>query len=316
MKELTSTFNALLQDKRVRSEQGKYESITRQRTAVMSKYKRIYQEFLDLDAGLQSAKGWYREMKDTVDSLDKNVETFVSNRRSEGASLLSQIEQDRAASATGQADRERERLRGLMERMSMDPSPTTSKPPRAQSVSYNSSSSPGARYPTTNFAGQYQVPTSPAPQSAHPQSAHPAFTSHNNFASYQTQSRPDHYAQKPTPQPLQSQGSYNPSQYPQQPTSPPPAQSHFSQTNYGRQPTSPPPNQQQFSQSQYGRPPAQSGQGYIPPGYVPPPPPPGPPPLGPQQTFQQPGEYGYGNQQQRPGQQSSGDPWAGLNAWK
>ncbi|KAG0649478.1 BRO domain-containing 1 [Hyphodiscus hymeniophilus] len=319
MKELTATFNALLQDKRVRSEQSKYENITRQRSAVMSKYRRIYQEFLDLEAGLQSAKQWYREMKDTVDSLDKNVETFVSNRRSEGASLLSQIEEDRAANATGQADRERERLRGLMERMSMDPSPTSSKPPRAQSVSYNSSSTPGARYPTTNFAGQYQVPTSPLPQSAHPQSAHPAFASHNNgFYAPQTQSRPDPYAQKPTPQPLQPQVSYNPSQYPQQATSPPPTQTHFSQNNYGRQPTSPPPNQQSFSQ--YGRPQqppqGQPGQGYVPPGYVPPPPPPGPPPLGPQQTFQQPGEYLYGNQQQRPGQQSAHDPWAGLNAWK
>ncbi|PBP28811.1 BRO1-domain-containing protein [Diplocarpon rosae] len=32
-----------------------------------------------------------KEMKDTVDSLDKNVETFVNNRRSEGAQLLNQI---------------------------------------------------------------------------------------------------------------------------------------------------------------------------------------------------------------------------------
>ena len=97
MKELTATFNALLQDKRVRSEQSKYEAITRQRSLVMSKYKRIYQEFLDLEAGLQSAKQWYSEMKDTVDSLDKNVETFVNNRRTEGAQLLNQIEQQAPA---------------------------------------------------------------------------------------------------------------------------------------------------------------------------------------------------------------------------
>ncbi|KAF4619088.1 hypothetical protein G7Y89_g14759 [Cudoniella acicularis] len=158
MKELTATFNTLLQDKRVRSEQSKYENITRQRSAVMSKYKRIYQEFLDLDAGLQSAKQWYSEMKDTVDSLDKNVETFVNNRRSEGAQLLNQIEQERAVNASGQADRERERLRGLMERMSMDPStsPSSGKPPRTQSYT---TPSPTARYPATNLAGQYQAPT-------------------------------------------------------------------------------------------------------------------------------------------------------------
>ena len=318
MKELTATFNALLQDKRVRSEQSKYENITRQRSAVMSKYKRVYQEFLDLEAGLQSAKQWYNEMKDTVDSLDKNVETFVNNRRSEGAQLLSQIEQERAANATGQADRERERLRGLMERMSMDPSPTANKPPRSQSVSYNSTS-PSTRYPTTNFAGQYQVPNSPPPQPAHPQSAHPAFAHNGGFYSQTPQSRPDAYAQKPAPTPLQLQSSYNPSAYPQA-TSPPPTQTSFSQNQYARQATSPPPTQTTFSQNQYGRAPHQQSmqQGYIPPGYIPPPPPPGPPPLGPQQTFQQPGtgEYGYGSQQPRPPQQNSADPWAGLNAWK
>ena len=308
MKELTSTFNALLQDKRVRSEQSKYEAITRQRSSVMSRYKRIYQEFLDLDAGLQAAKQWYCEMKDTVDSLDKNVETFVNNRRSEGAQLLSQIEQDRASSANGQADRERERLRGLMERMSMDPSPTSPKPYQ--------SSSPSTRYPITNFAGQYQVPTSPPPHTTtHPQTAHPAYVAPQNNHGAQQQSRPDPYAsaQKPTPQ---TQGSYNPSMYP--PRDP-------------NQPVSPPPTQTSFPQSQhnYGRPPHQTPiqQQYMPAGYVPPPPPPGPPPLGPQQTFQQPGvpplaghgEYGYGNhaQQQRGGQQQSpSDPWAGLNAWK
>jgi len=268
----------------------------------MSKYKRIYQEFLDLEAGLQAAKQWYREMKDTVDSLDKNVETFVNNRRSEGAQLLSQIEADRASSASGQADRERERLRGLMERMSMDPSaaPSTGgKQPRSQSMYTTPSTS--TRYPTTNITGQYQIPSSPPPLSAHPQSAHPSFGAPQNggfFPPPQQQVRQDPYLPpKPTPQP---QGAYNPAMHP---------------------PVSPPPNQTTFAQNlQYGRPIHQqpNQQQYVPPGYVPPPPPPGPPPLGPQQTFPQPGvpgnDYTYGNQ--RSGQPSSGDPWAGLNAWK
>jgi hypothetical protein len=107
MKELTVTFNNLLQDKRVRSEQSKYESIQRQRASVINKYKRAYQEFLDLEAGLQSAKRWYSEMKDTVESLQKNVETFVNNRRSEGAQLLKQIEQERAERAARRAQRQR-----------------------------------------------------------------------------------------------------------------------------------------------------------------------------------------------------------------
>src|SRR5208282_4347577 len=139
----------------------------------MSKYKRVYQEFLDLEAGLGAAKKWYSEMKDTVNSLEKNVETFVNNRRSEGAQLLNQIEQDRAG---GQADRERDRLRGLMERMSMDHTPSSSSnprtsPPRTQPTLQSTTS----HYPATNFSGQYQVSSSPQP---HPtQMTFPPYTS-------------------------------------------------------------------------------------------------------------------------------------------
>ncbi|KAG9248461.1 BRO1-like domain-containing protein [Calycina marina] len=366
MKELISTFNALLKDKRVSREQRKHESISRQRSIVNNKYKKIHQEFLDLEAGLDSAKGWYREIKDTVDSLDKNVETFVNNRRSEGAQLLSQIEQERAANSIGQADQERERLKGLMERMSMDPkSPSRS---RSQSISQNSTS-PSARYPSTNINGQYQIPTAlPPPQAnTHAQASYTSFSPaptvsqqppqahrQDSYSNANTQStyNPGTYQSRaslasPPPEqthfaqnflrrdsgqpssapPTQTQFHQNQYGRPNQPISPPPTQTQFHQNQYGRtQPTSPPPTQTQFSQ--YGRQSQQpSQQQWLPQGYVPPPPPPGPPPLGPQQTFQQPGvapvhghgEYGYENPNQQRGgqqQQSSGDPWAGLNAWK
>ncbi|KAG9235801.1 BRO1-like domain-containing protein [Amylocarpus encephaloides] len=331
MKDLTATFNALLQDKRVRSEQRKYENITRQRTAVMTRYRRVYQEFLDLEAGLDSAKQWYSEMKDTVDSLDKNVETFVNNRRAEGAQLLNQIEQERAAASSGQADRERERLRGLMERMSMDPStsPSHGQPPRTGSAAlYNSS--PTARYPTTNFAGQYQVS---AAQQSHASVApsHPtqSFTPPNGqqFAPPPNKRHPpDLYVAQNKHASHQPQGGYNPSTYPtRDPTqlfsapanqtqfgqmSPPPTQTHFRQL-------SPPPTQTQFNPSQYGRQPTSplpNQQFNIPPGYVPPPPPPGPPPLGPQQTYPQQHDP-YGGSGKHQSQQSS-DPWAGLSQWR
>ena len=312
MRELTATFNSLLQDKRVRADQSRYEAVQRQRTAVINKYKRAYQEFLDLEAGLQSAKNWYREMKDTVESLEKNVESFVNNRRSEGAQLLNQIEQDRAATKSAQAAMEQERLRGLMERMSMEPptspsKPTTSSRPTPAPLSFNTNG-PGPTYPKTNFAGQYQVPNSPPPTQ----------TSYGNQGGYNTL-------------------SYNPSTHGRipGPASPPATQTSF---NMGpmRGPASPPPNQTTFSQSRpfstYGNPAAAGqpqGHNYMPPGFVPPPPPPGPPPLGPQQTmhYNTSGDY-YSAQSQsipRPGstqhqqhqhQQSQGDPWAGLSAWK
>ncbi|KAK8090993.1 BRO1-like domain-containing protein [Apiospora phragmitis] len=330
MKELTATFNSLLQDKRVRAEQSKYESIQRQRASVVNKYKRAYQEFLDLEAGLQSAKRWYTEMKETVDSLEKNVETFVNNRRSEGSQLLSQIEQDQASNKSQQAEVERERLRGLMERMSMDPSASTSPKPTSQRptptpLNFTQSSTP--RYPQASFTGQYQVPpTSPPPM----QTQYPSFSNPPPASSFSTTPQPQN--------PAYGQQAYNPGSWGRNPgpTSPPPTQTSF---GMGRGPASPPPNQTSFQHNQYstyGNPQAQQPQHsnqhqqnqYMPPGFVPPPPPPGPPPLGPQQTVhyaqqqqqqqQAPHDYGYGNQQARSAQPQQGqnDPWAGLSQWK
>ncbi|KAK5657693.1 hypothetical protein OQA88_2765 [Cercophora sp. LCS_1] len=314
MRELTVTFNNLLQDKRVRAEQSKYESIQRQRASVIGKYKRAYQEFLDLEAGLQSAKNWYKEMKETVESLEKNVETFVNNRRSEGAQLLNQIEQDRAANKNAQAALEQERLRDLMERMSTGPSnqqqqkPATTRPNIPAPLSFSPT---GPMYPKTNFNGQYQVPQSPPPNQTN---------------------TPQSFLPQPGPGGFNTM-TYNPSSHGRipGPASPPPNQTTF---NIGRGPASPPPNQTSFPQrfSTYGNPAAmqqpqqQQHQppGFIPPGFVPPPPPPGPPPLGPQQTVhyntsdyytQNPNASGRSPQSQQ-APYSQGDPWAGLSAWK
>jgi len=302
----------------VRSEQNKYEAFSRQRNSVMTKYRRVFQSFNDLIAGLMRAQGFYSEMKDTVSSLQKNVETFVNNRRSEGGQLLSKIEQ----SKTQGADQEQQRLKELMERMSMEPSgspvslgsggrkksipaplssstlqqagyPTTSQGHPA----YNPAASPPVtpRYTATANTGQQQY-MSP--------SQHQSFQSSNGYQqqpprrdSYQTQ-----YAQQP------QQNTYNPNAY--NPVSPPAHQQFFS----------PPPNQHQQHQP-WGQPPPQPGaQNFLPQGYVPPPPPPGPPPN--QQDYGY-GQYGGQGQQghayrgsQGHNQQQQGDPWAGLSGWK
>ncbi|KAK1755951.1 vacuolar protein-sorting protein bro-1 [Echria macrotheca] len=329
MRELTVTFNNLLQDKRVRAEQSKYESIQRQRASVIGRYKRAYQEFLDLEAGLQSAKNWYKEMKETVESLEKNVETFVNNRRSEGAQLLNQIEQDRAASKSALASMEQERLRGLMERMSMEPPSAVAagKQPATRNVPAPLTFSPtGSLYPKTNFGGQYQVPSSPPPNQANtPQSfmAPPNQGGFNNMTY-----NPSSHGRIPGPaSPPPNQTTFNMGRGP---ASPPPNQTSF---NIGRGPASPPPNQTSFPQrySTYGNPAAMAPQvapqqpgnpNFMPPGFVPPPPPPGPPPLGPQQTvhFNSNDYYTQNPNSVRPPSQqtpySQGDPWAGLSAWK
>ncbi|KAE8149127.1 BRO1-domain-containing protein [Aspergillus avenaceus] len=327
MKELTKIYGDLLQDKRVRAEQSKYETITRQRNAVMARYKKIYDAFNGLLSGIVQAQTFYTEMSETVESLKKNVETFINNRRSEGAQLLGQIEREKASSATEQEDREREKLRQLMERLSTEPKPSSttpssssvpakvkSPPPPVQTPGYPgpgvSSPKMSPRYPP-NVAGQpHGVPLShsPAPYSH--------YMNPGSGPSYV----PGQPFQQGAAAPLTE--SYNPMAYPFPPSaSPPPTQQYFSST-----PTP-------YSGYSNPTPPTAPSQ-FMPQGYVPPPPPPRP-----QQTTYPsssgpfpsgPGGYAqsrpYGSSQHHKAQSqsshpqnqpaSSTDPWAGLNAWK
>ena len=197
MKELTKVYSTLLQDKRVKSEQTKYENFTRQRNTALSKYRKLYQFFNDLNDGILRAQNFYSEMKDTVDSLEKNAEAFVNNRRSEGAQLLGQIERDKRDTAGNQADRERDRLRDLMERMSTEPSTsgTITGAARPASASRNSHNR------ETNFRGGYTSPASPHPQ-------HVYNPSSSYASSQQSIKLPDGYVPPPPPPGPPPQSSY------------------------------------------------------------------------------------------------------------
>lgn len=342
MKELTKIYGDLLQDKRVRVEQSKYETITRQRNTVMARYKKVYDAFNGLLSGIAQAQAFYTEMSDTVESLKKNVETFINNRRSEGAQLLSHIERDKASGAADQEDREREKLRQLMERLSTDPRPSStspavsthakSPPPPGQTPAYPSVSSPK---PSPYPAAAAQQPPPPQTQANVPLSHSPApYAQYMNPGTTSTPGMPPYLPgqfQQGAAAPL-SEG-YNPMAYPfpANTVSPPPPQ---------------PPNQY-FSSTPmpYGHPHASPAPGqYIPPGYVPPPPPPRPqtgasggsgsgttypPSAGPFPSglggYAQSRPYGTSahhrvqSQSQPQGQSQqgqSGDPWAGLSAWK
>lgn len=341
LKELTRTYSDLLKDKRVRSEQSKYDMFSRQRSTVMSKYKRVYQSYNDLNAGLTRAQTFYSEMKDTVSSLQKNVETFVNNRRSEGGQLLQNIEQKKSQGA----DHEQQRLKDLMERMSMEPSgspvsagstgrkksippPLSSTPlnhPAAaasQHPSYNPAASPPVtpRYPMTTAPGQ---PPYMSPPQHQQQQSYAASNGYNqqppprreSYQTHQHQQFPSH----------SSQSSYNPTNY--GPVSPPPHQQYFSPPPNQHNPTQPwgqpPPPSQQHTQQYPGFQSSSTPQpGALPQGYVPPPPPPGPPPA--QTEYGQfaggawpSGPGGYAQHQPRSSQgQGQGDPWAGLSGWK
>ena len=314
MRELTKAYGDLLQDKRVRSEQARYEAFTRQRNQIMTKYNKVYQAFNSLIDGLMRAQSFYTEMGDTVDNLEKNVETFVSNRRSEGAQLLGQIERDKPSVTAGQADRERDRLRELMERISMDPSssPTKSTTPRAppgprlseSQEPYSSKAAPSSNYyakssPTNNILTSLHSPI--ALSRGYPQQT----ASGNGVYA-------DRGAEAPKPNGSSSANDpYNPMAYPfQSPLSPPVAGHGVYLPNHA-QPT-------QHAYSQYGQ--------HLPQGYIPPPPP-GPPPPS-QMTFGNPdlahpsGPGGYAHYQPprqsdgAPAQREQHDPWASLHAWK
>ncbi|KAL8694299.1 MAG: hypothetical protein Q9218_001004 [Villophora microphyllina] len=308
MKELTKAYGDLLQDKRVRSEQARYESFTKQRNQVLTRYNRIFQAFHGLIDGLMRAQSFYTEMRDTAESLEKNVETFVSNRRSEGAQLLGQIERDKSNNAGAQADRERDRLRDLMERMSMDPSSSPTKPSTSRPVPLSRSSQTFNAYsgksppPSMNY---YPLPSS-TPTTLSMQSPAPS----NRIHSQETTHTNGAAAEPPGGIPPIND-PYNPMAYPfQSPLSPPAGQGLYYPSNAAaaRQPY-----------SQYVQIPPQ--------GYVPPPPPPGPPPPS-QMTFGNPdqahpsgpGGYAYYQPPRQSGGGSSSreqhDPWAGLNSWK
>ncbi|EEH47139.2 uncharacterized protein PADG_03237 [Paracoccidioides brasiliensis Pb18] len=342
MKELTKVYGDLLQDSRVRSEQSKYELLTRHRNSVMSKYKKIYNAFRDISSGLEQAQVFYAEMKDTVDNLKKNVDTFVNNRRSEGAQLLSQIERDKSHHQSNHEDREREKLKTLMERLSVETTPQS--PPTS-----SSKTRPSPLKPTSGRSPPIPPipPTTSHPPNPHPHTQSPAVT----YPSFGTSgiappTAANQYigGQAYTQQPPQAAEGYNPMAYLYQPpTSPPATQQFFSPTQYGY--PNPPPTQPGMTPQQQPH-----ASQFMPQGYIPPPPPPRPlqsqsqsqpqpqpqpqpqsqsnpqyPPGGagymqrPYSVVQpqlQPPQQGQGQQGQGQGQSNSSDPWAGLNAWK
>lgn len=320
MKELTKIYGDLLQDKRVRAEQSKYESITRQRNTVMARYKKVYEAFHGLLSGIAQAQAFYTEMAETVDSLNKNVETFINNRRSEGAQLLSQIEREKSNGASDQEDREREKLRQLMERLSTEPKPSST--PTAPSPATSSKAKSPPPVPPTTYPG---APVSPHfPPAAIPGQQHSIPLSHSPapYGQFMPPGGPMSYIpgqpfQQGAAAPL-SEG-YNPMAYPYQ------------------TPVSPPPNPQFYSPTPtafggYSGPTPTATPSQFLPSYVPPPPPPrpqettyppstGPFPSGPG-GYAQARPYGASphqrtlSQTQPQSQTPSNDPWAGLNAWK
>ncbi|KAF3089125.1 bck1-like resistance to osmotic shock [Orbilia oligospora] len=274
MKDLTAAYGELLQDKRVRAEQSRYEKLAKNKAAVVSAFKKVYRAFLDIQSGLDKAKSFYGEMKDTVDSLDKNVDVFVNNRRQEGANLLAKIEKEKGASAN--AEREQQRIRELMEKMSVGDQGKHS--PAPISVGQHPVASPPQ---TPRYGGFPQITPQPQPQTVYGQQFSPVGQP-QQYPMMQQQPQQQYangqYVRRgSSAQNYPPYNQYQPQQQPYNPGAyvPPP-------------PPGPPPmnRQQSFPQQ------------YPPQGYSQQPPPP--------QQQAPPG-------QRQPGQQ---DPWSGLQSWR
>lgn len=249
--------------------------------------------------------------------MQKNVESFVENRRSEGGQLLSAIE---TAKGSG-ADREQTRLKELMERMSVVSPSTQSSSSPVPEPGRSAGHRPPPLQPQATYTSQ---PTSqPISQPTYNPAASPPITP--RYPGGQPVQSPQYQnfgRAQPTPMTAgfrQSAQPYNPNSY--GPVSPPPQQQFFSPPpgqSYG---SMHPPSTTQYGQ-QHNQYTSHSHQSMPPPGWQPPPPPPGPPPsqdYSAMQSSQHPaGPGGYASDP-RPRQQQgqgSGDPWAGLSGWK
>ena len=310
LKDLSKTYGALLQDKRVRADQQKYEVINMSRNQVITKYRKAFNAFEDLIQGILRSQSFYGEMKDSVESLEKNVESFVNNRRSEGAQLLNQIERDKANTAGSQASAERDRLQQLMERMTVDPSRSASpgvpaRPPTAQNHSYGTTSPalspvqpPQLNIPQSRSPNPYQYPSGVAlpfsqgaaqplsegynpmaypfqtPISPQPPSAHPYFAPLS--ATPGPQPHPYYTSPPPPPGSTQPQPQQAPSTIHPPTSSTPHQQLNFTSPSTAHQPLN------------FQSPSVSSPQPHVfgmPGGYMPPPPPPGPPGGGSQTVY-------------------------------
>ncbi|KAI5801018.1 BRO1-like domain-containing protein [Pyronema domesticum] len=338
MKELTTAYGDLLQDKRIRAEQSRYEALSRQRSSIISKFKKSYQAFLDIWDGLEKAQQFYSEMTETAESLEKNVETFVSNRKSEGAMLLSSIEKEKGT----EAERQQRRLREMMERVTITGGQGTVSPSSNHRPPHSQHTSPGAMSPPTTprYPNQYPDYGAPTPPPPPPPAQQPIGAS---------------YYQGYAPPPNGQNQYVRRDSYPQVPGLPQ-YQAPAMMRRDSNQPLPSPgmaPNSQQYQPNHYSScPPPQYGaqtpggyqqhhqtQPYNPGAYIPPPPPPGPPPIqqhpahAPHNSQQQPqqlqnrGSVGqlpqtayrprdsYGQPPPAP-TQNKGDPWEGLAGWK
>ncbi|KAI5296636.1 bck1-like resistance to osmotic shock [Ascosphaera atra] len=222
LKEVTKLYGELLQDSRVRAEQQKHETMLRQRSAVVSKYEEAYKTYKEVSSVLGQAQGFYAGIEKDVDSLSKNVEEFVSNRKAEGMRLLQELERKKETQSAAQDDHERQKLNALMSRLSVSSGPGSPVVGSPQPAAPVLPPKPPAKPSTTPYAPPMTATYAQPTTAQQPLNYLGQMTSSIPSTGPSVRQPPaSSYPTPPPPPPQQygQPGSYNPSAY-AQPTTP------------------------------------------------------------------------------------------------
>ncbi|KAK2740731.1 bck1-like resistance to osmotic shock [Myotisia sp. PD_48] len=311
LKELAKVYTDLLEDKRVKREQAKYDTVMKQRKAVLSKYKKTHMAFKELLNGLSQARAFYMHMRDTIENTKRNVEAFVQNRKSEGGDLLNDLRRDiTVARTTSNEEQDQEKLKSLMERLAVDQTPLSSQ----HGAAMRAKSPPPL---SSHYASTLHSARTATPSNAANSGLYPVYSSGNGVSPVEGYATNHNQSQQPALE------AYNPMAYLYQPPISPPPNQQFFNTNpspyagyRGSTPATQPPH------------PSLTPQYFSPQGFPPPPPPPPRPspggysaaipgPYPPNYTQPRPPHSSNPTPQPQPPQsQAHNDPWASLNSWK
>ncbi|KAF1801584.1 BRO1-like domain-containing protein [Mucor lusitanicus] len=260
IQELTTAFKDLMEGKEAQNLQSQHDKADRLRrnlTADFNEARSVYNEIKDgLNRGIQ----FYSGIQDTVDSLQRNIHRFITERANERSRLMDSIESSKSS-------REQEMLRETLSKYATAPPP----PAPLQSAPSSSSMSSTSMSHLTNQTRQMSINEPTAPSSGYTPAPPPkpqAFVQQQQYhhqapaplpptnpspygiyganmpsATYH-QPPPSPYA--PTPQsPMQHMPPPRPMYNQQQPYQPPPS-------NCGAPPPSQQQQQQQPPQGYYG----------------------------------------------------------------
>ncbi|CAO3635962.1 unnamed protein product [Cunninghamella echinulata] len=96
IQELGTAFKQLMELDEARKLQSQWDTAERQHHQVIKKLNTTFTDYQDIKASLKSGIEFYQHLADVVQSLEKNVDYFVNQRKTEREELADAIEQSRS----------------------------------------------------------------------------------------------------------------------------------------------------------------------------------------------------------------------------